>query len=87
MELLFQRERFTSGLRIANKFKELGEKFGKTSIQVAINWVLAQPAVICALTGPPSNPHLEENIGLQGGLLTAVILMRWMPFSRRLMQV
>lgn len=62
MDPLFQRERFESGLRVAEKFKQIGEKYGKTSTQVAIAWVLSQPKVICALTGPSSIAHLEENV-------------------------
>jgi aryl-alcohol dehydrogenase-like predicted oxidoreductase len=27
---------------------------------------LAQPGVICALTGPSTLPHLEENLGAAG---------------------
>jgi hypothetical protein len=30
---------------------------------VAIAWVLAQPGVACALTGPRRLAHLEENLG------------------------
>lgn len=33
-----------------------------TAVQLAIAWVLRQPGVICALTGPTSIPHLEENV-------------------------
>lgn len=63
---LFQRERLTSGLRVAARFRALGEKHGKTSVQVAIAWALAQPGVVCALTGPSTIPHLEENLGGSG---------------------
>lgn len=63
---LFQRERFQSGLRVAAKLAELGGGYGKTSVQVAIAWVLAQPGVICALTGPSTVTHLEENVGGSG---------------------
>ena len=31
--------------------------------QVAISWVLGQPGVVCALTGPSTVEHLEENVG------------------------
>jgi aryl-alcohol dehydrogenase-like predicted oxidoreductase len=63
---LFQRERFASGLRVAEGLRVLGEKHGKTPAQVAISWVLAQPGVICALTGPSTLPHLEENLASSG---------------------
>jgi aryl-alcohol dehydrogenase-like predicted oxidoreductase len=66
MDPLFQRERFTSGLRILDKFKMLGAKYGKSPAQVAIAWVLAQPGVVCTLAGPSTIPHLEENLGGSG---------------------
>ena len=65
---LFQRERFASGLRVAERFQALGEKYGKSPAQVAIAWVLAQPGVVCALTGPSTIPHLEENLGGAGAV-------------------
>lgn len=63
---LFQRENFESGLRVAEKFAELGKQYGKTSVQVAIVWVLSHQEVICSLTGPSTIPHLEENLGGSG---------------------
>ncbi len=66
---LFQRERFDSGLRVAERFRSLGERHGKTPVQVAIAWVLAQPRILCALTGPSTLPHLEENLGASGWVI------------------
>lgn len=66
VDALFQRERLASGLRIVERLRALGEKHGKTPAQVAISWVLAQPGVICALTGPSTLPHLEENLASSG---------------------
>jgi aryl-alcohol dehydrogenase-like predicted oxidoreductase len=60
---LFQRERFQSGLRVAEVLTEVGHRYDKTPVQVAIAWVLAQPGTICALTGPSTVTHLEENLG------------------------
>ncbi|MGC9347166.1 MAG: aldo/keto reductase [Anaerolineae bacterium] len=62
LDPLFQRERFASGLRVAGELREIGERHGKTPVQVAIAWVLAQPQVLVALTGPSSVAHLEENL-------------------------
>ncbi|NIW45388.1 MAG: aldo/keto reductase [candidate division Zixibacteria bacterium] len=73
---LFQRERFASGLRTAQQFKMLGQKYGKSSVQVAIAWVLAQTGVVCALTGPSTIPHLEENIDTSGWSLPSDDLER-----------
>jgi aryl-alcohol dehydrogenase-like predicted oxidoreductase len=66
MDPLFQRERFASGLRVVEQFRALGQKYGKTPAQAAIAWVLAQPGILCALTGPSTMPHLEENLGASG---------------------
>jgi predicted aldo/keto reductase-like oxidoreductase len=41
----------------------VGQKYGKTPAQMAIAWVLAQPGILCALTGPSTITHLEENLG------------------------
>jgi aryl-alcohol dehydrogenase-like predicted oxidoreductase len=68
---LFQRERFESGLRVAEKLAEVGGRYDKTPAQTAIAWVLAQPGIICALTGPSTVPHLEENVGGSGWSLAA----------------
>ena len=59
---LFQRERFRSGLRVTAELEYLGQKYGKTPAQMAIAWVLAQPGITCALTGPSTLVHLEENL-------------------------
>ncbi len=66
LDPLFQRERFQYGLRIVGKFAELGKKYGKTPVQVAIAWVLSHEGVICALTGPSTVEHLEENVKASG---------------------
>jgi aryl-alcohol dehydrogenase-like predicted oxidoreductase len=63
---LFQREQFRSALRVADRVAELGRRYGKTPAQAALAWVLAQPGVACALTGPSSVRHLEENAGGAG---------------------
>ena len=63
---LFQHERFEYGLKVYRKLAELGKRYGRTSTQVAIAWVLSHPEVICALTGPSTLDHLEENVGGSG---------------------
>ena len=68
---LFQRERFKSALRVAEKLGELGRRYEKAPVQAAIAWVLSQPGVVCALTGPSTIPHLEENLGGSGWRLSS----------------
>ena len=68
---LFQRENFESGLRIVEKFKELGKEYTRTPVQVALAWVLSQKGIISALTGPSTIRHLEENVGGSGWSLSS----------------
>ncbi len=63
---LFQRARLASGRRIAEHLGSLARALGRTPAQVAIAWVLAQPGIACALTGPRRLAHLEENLGGSG---------------------
>jgi len=66
MDPLFKHARFESSLRITEKMKEIGEKYEKSSVQVAINWVINQEGIVSALTGPSKIDHLEENVGASG---------------------
>lgn len=72
---LFQKARFASGRRIAAHFGVLARSLGKTPVQAAVAWVLAQPGVACALTGPRRLAHLEENLGGSGWSLPAEALV------------
>lgn len=58
----FNRAKLQSGLRIVDKLKELGQECGKSPVQMAIGWVLAQEGVLTALTGPTKKDHLRENL-------------------------
>jgi aryl-alcohol dehydrogenase-like predicted oxidoreductase len=82
MDPLFQRERLESGRRVATRMAELGRQYGKTPVQAAIAWALAQPGVVCALTGPSTLAHLEENLGGSGWLLAADDLANLEEFFR-----
>jgi aryl-alcohol dehydrogenase-like predicted oxidoreductase len=68
---LFRRENFQSALRITRKFIELGKEYDKTPVQTALAWVLSQNGIICALTGPSTIPHLEEDVGGSGWSLSS----------------
>jgi aryl-alcohol dehydrogenase-like predicted oxidoreductase len=71
LDIFFQRERFQYGLQVMEKLAEVGKRYGKTPAQAAIAWVLAQEGVICALTGPSTIPHLEENLQASGWRFTS----------------
>lgn len=66
---LFQREQFASALRVMAHFQRLSSRYGKTIVQAAIAWVLSQPTILCALCGPSTVSHLEENLGGSGWTL------------------
>jgi aryl-alcohol dehydrogenase-like predicted oxidoreductase len=83
LDPLFQRERFESALRIADKCQEISSKYGKTPVQAAIAWVLSHSEVVCALTGPSTIPHLEENIGGSGWCLSSEDLKELEDFLRK----
>jgi aryl-alcohol dehydrogenase-like predicted oxidoreductase len=73
---LFQRERLDSALRVVAAFEDLADEYGRTPAQMAIAWVLAQPGVVCALCGPSTVEHLEENVGGSGWRLGSADLDR-----------
>ncbi|MDD4337226.1 MAG: aldo/keto reductase, partial [Firmicutes bacterium] len=60
---LFQREQFESAMRVADRIGQVARNNGKTPAQAAIAWSLGQPGIVCALTGPSTVAHLEENMG------------------------
>jgi aryl-alcohol dehydrogenase-like predicted oxidoreductase len=58
-----------AGLRkvqpLLEKLSELGEKYGKTQAQVALNWLICQPGVI-PIPGIKSAAQVEQNAGALG---------------------
>lgn len=63
MDPLFQRGLFQSALKVLHRLEELAAKYGKTPVQIGLNWVMNQPAVSLVLVGPSTVAHLEENFG------------------------
>jgi aryl-alcohol dehydrogenase-like predicted oxidoreductase len=63
-----------AGLRkiqpLLEKLSELGEKYGKTQAQVALNWLICQPGVI-PIPGIKSAEQVEQNAGALGWELSA----------------
>lgn len=49
--------------------KSLAEKYGKTSTQIVLNWLLSQPSIITIFKAR-SFKHIEENLGSVGWALT-----------------
>eukprot|EP00435_Cladocopium_sp_Y103_P068928 s857_g32.t1 len=55
--------------QLLTKLRQMGQKYGKTCAQVAINWVLCQGAI--ALCGARDGPQASENAGAMGWRLSA----------------
>jgi aryl-alcohol dehydrogenase-like predicted oxidoreductase len=80
---LFRRARFDSGLRVAEKLAEVSRRLEKTPAQAAIAWVLAQPCVTCAVPGPSTVAHLEEDVGGSGWHFPEETLEEFEAFLRK----
>lgn len=60
---LFHGKQFKRNLKIVEKLKKIADSQGKTVGQLAIAWVLSNPAVTSAIVGAKRPSQLEENIG------------------------
>jgi aryl-alcohol dehydrogenase-like predicted oxidoreductase len=58
----FYGERLKFGLQIADRYAEIGKEYGKSPIQVGLNYILSKQYISCALIGPSSTEHLIENV-------------------------
>jgi aryl-alcohol dehydrogenase-like predicted oxidoreductase len=59
---LFEREPFLKELQVAERLKEFAAGFDKSLPQLALAWVLGNPAVSVALVGMRNEHEVEENI-------------------------
>lgn len=55
---------------------EVAEELGRTPAQVALRWVLEQPAVSSVITGVRTTEHLRDNVGASGWRLEGEPLER-----------
>jgi aryl-alcohol dehydrogenase-like predicted oxidoreductase len=67
----FQGETFARYLAAAERLENLARDKGLTLVQLAIAWVLRQPALTCALVGAKSPAQVEEHLGAVGVPLAA----------------
>ena len=68
---LFQRENFLKAIQVTNRLKELAASYDKSVAQLAIAWVLGNPAVTVALVGMRNEKELQENVAAADWQLTA----------------
>ncbi|MFS8543483.1 MAG: aldo/keto reductase, partial [Limnochordales bacterium] len=52
------------------RLEALAREVGKSISQVALNWLLQQPAVTAPIIGPRTMEHLEDNLGALGWALS-----------------
>ena len=62
----FQGAQYDENILIAEKLSEMGKKYGKLPVQVAIRWVLENFNVTCAITGSKTPEQVAENAGSVG---------------------
>ncbi len=62
----FQEPAFSTNLKFVEKIRPIALKYGKTVAQLAIRWVLMNPAVTSAIVGARKPSQLEETIGGTG---------------------
>lgn len=62
----FQGEKLAENLKLVDKLREIGARYGKTPAQVAVRWVLTNPLVTCAIVGAKKPVQVEENAEATG---------------------
>ena len=67
---LFRRDNFLKELRVVARLQELAARYEKSVAQLAIAWVLGNPAVTVSLVGMRNTRELEENIAAVDWKLT-----------------
>lgn len=67
---LFEKENFLRELRVTARLKELAAGYNKSVAQLAIAWVLGNPAVTVALVGMRNEKELKENVAAADWRLT-----------------
>lgn len=59
-------ENVTKNIALLGCMRMLGDKYGKTTSQIAVRWVLENPSVSCALLGMKNNSQVVDNAGALG---------------------
>ena len=69
---LFESENFLKELRVVERLKELADEYNKSVPQLAIAWLLSNPAVAVGLVGMRNEHELKENVAVADWRLTEV---------------
>lgn len=60
---LFKSPTYEMALRATEKIKVIGEKYGKSPVQTAINWTIHKRGITSAIVGAKIPEQAEENLG------------------------
>jgi len=63
---LFHPENYKEVLKLVETLKEIGKKYGKTPIQVALNWLIKYSKVIIPIPGAKNDKQVIENVASVG---------------------
>jgi len=67
---LFKSPTFEMAIDATEKIKAIGEKYNKSPVQTAINWVINTPGITSAIVGGKRPDQVIENLGATGWNLT-----------------
>jgi aryl-alcohol dehydrogenase-like predicted oxidoreductase len=59
----FREPRLSQNLKLVDRLRGISEKYGRPVGQVAVAWVLRNPAVTAAIVGARSPQQVEQNVG------------------------
>jgi aryl-alcohol dehydrogenase-like predicted oxidoreductase len=62
-DLEFHEPKLSQNLALVERLRKIGERYGRPPGQVAIAWVLHNPAVTGAIVGARSASQVERNVG------------------------
>jgi aryl-alcohol dehydrogenase-like predicted oxidoreductase len=71
---IYQEPQLSRNLAFVEALRPIAKRHGKTVGQLAIAWVLANPAVTAAIVGARRPSQVEVNVGAMGWTLTADVL-------------
>jgi aryl-alcohol dehydrogenase-like predicted oxidoreductase len=69
-EPLFHPDNYAKILELVKLLRDMGERYGKTPAQVALNWLIQYSDVIVPIPGAKSPEQVEENAGATGWRLS-----------------
>jgi len=81
---LFHPENYAQILELAEKIKEVAEKYGKTPAQVALNWLITHSDAVIPIPGAKSPEQVRDNAGAMGWRLSDDDWLRLYQTARKL---